>query len=320
FFGSNVLPSGNVFLVGGEFAGPNARQPDPSSKSEIYDPVTDTWTPIPDHPETFGDDPSVVLPNGKILAGSLFTPHTVLFDPATNTWSPAATKLRNERSDEQTWTLLPDGSVLSYDNFSSAKTRVSTAQRYIPSTNTWVDTGVLPVLLSTIDTGFEIGPALLLPDGRVFQIGADGHTALYDPSTNTWAAGPSIPGMQGADDAPAVMLPNGHVMFAVDTPLFNTPTTLFDYDPDTSALTNVTPTGTLGAILAGSIAQELKFVALPNGHVLTSIDSDQLWDFAPDGTPSDAWRPAVTAITANGGGTFTITGTQLNGISEGSSF
>jgi hypothetical protein len=182
-----------------------------------------------------------------------------------------------------------------------------------------VDTGVLPVLLSN-ETGFEIGPALLLPDGRVFQIGAEGHTALYDPSTNTWAAGPNIPGMQGADDAPAVMLPNGHMMFAVDTPLFNTPTTLFDYDPDANTLTDVTPSGFLGAILAGSIAQELEFVALPNGHVLTSIDSNLLWDFAPDDAPSDPWRPTVTAVTANGGETFTITGTQLNGISAGSSF
>jgi hypothetical protein len=126
--------------------------------------------------------------------------------------------------------------------------------------------------------------------------------------------------MQGADDAPDVMLPNGHVMFAVDTPLFSTPTTLFDYDPEANSLTNVAPTGTLGAILAFSIAQELEFVALPNGHVLTSIDSNQLWDFAPDGAPNDSWRPAVTAITPNGGGTFTITGTQLNGISAGSSF
>jgi hypothetical protein len=84
-----------------------------------------------------------VLPSGKILAGSLFTADTYLFDPATSTWSFAATKLRNERSDEETWTLLPDGSVLSYDNFSSANSGISTAQRYIPSTNTWVDTGVV---------------------------------------------------------------------------------------------------------------------------------------------------------------------------------
>jgi hypothetical protein len=65
-----------------------------------------------------------------------------------------------------------------------------------------VDTGVVPVRFTSRDVGFELGPALLLPDGRVFQIGAEGHTALYNPSTNTWTAGPTVPGGQGADDTP----------------------------------------------------------------------------------------------------------------------
>src|SRR5262249_50995726 len=109
-FPSNVLPSGKVFVMGGEFSGP-ATGLNWTNKGELYDPVTDSWTPLPNHPESrFGDDPTVVLPNGKILAGSLTTPSTYLFDPATNTWSFAATKLRNDRSDEETWTLLPDGS------------------------------------------------------------------------------------------------------------------------------------------------------------------------------------------------------------------
>jgi hypothetical protein len=82
----------------------------------------------------------------------------------------------------------------------------------------------------------------------------------------------------------------------------------------------VTPTGTLGDILANSEAQFFKFVALPNGDVLMSDDSDLLWEFTPDGTPNDAWRPTITAITPNGAGTFTITGTQVNGISAGASF
>src|SRR5262249_38247601 len=141
-----------------------------------------------------------------------------------------------------------------------------------------------------------------------------------DPSTNTWTAGPTVPGLQGADDAPAAMLPNGHVLFAVDTPLFNPPTSLFDFDPGSNTLTNVTPTGPLGDLLAGSTAGEKTFLALPNGDVLMTDLSDQLWEFTPDGNPNDAWRPAITAITPNGGGTFTVTGTQLNGISEGASF
>jgi hypothetical protein len=62
-----------------------------------------------------------------------------------------------------------------------------------------------------------------LQDGRILELGANGHTALYTPSTNTWAAGPNIvgslgntPATFGADDAPGAILPNGHVIFAAD--------------------------------------------------------------------------------------------------------
>jgi hypothetical protein len=261
-----------------------------------------------------------VLPSGKILAGSFSTANTYLFDPATNTWSFAATKLRGDRSDEETWTLLPDGSVLSYDNFSSVDNGVNTAQRYIPSTNTWVDAGVVPVPLANESGGSEIGPALLLPDGRLFQVGSEGHTALYNPSTNTWTAGPLIPGAQGADDAPGAILPDGHVIFAADGPDATPPTHIFDFDPVANTITDVTPSGALGAALAASGAFEERMLALPNGDVLLSDYTQQIWEFTPDGGPSETWRPAITSIVPNGGGTFTVTGTQLNGLSEGASY
>src|ERR1035438_6877267 len=82
--------------------------------------------------------------------------------------------------------------------------------------------GTLP-LLSSDALGHELGPVLRLQDGRALVIGANGLTALYTPGTNTWAAGPSItgtlnghPATFGADDAPAAILPNGHVILAAD--------------------------------------------------------------------------------------------------------
>src|SRR5262249_13299944 len=211
YFGSNVLPSGKVFLVGGEYSGPSGTA-NWTNTGEMYDPVANTWSPIAPFPQTqFGDDPTEVLPNGKVLAGYLSGPQTYFYDPAANSWSLAANKLRNDRSDEETWVLLPDGSILSYDIFSSPAAGPGFAQRYIPSTNTWVDAGNVPIpLTNTTTLGAELGPALLLPDGRIFQIGANSNTVLYSPSTNTWTAGPTIPNSKGPDDPPAAMRPDCH--------------------------------------------------------------------------------------------------------------
>src|SRR5262249_7986076 len=157
--------------------------------------------------------------NGDVLAGYLSGPQTYIYHPATNTWTATGNKLTNDNSDEETWVKLPDGSVLSYDVCTNDPTGCSRghAQRYVPSSGTWVDSGTVPVPLTSKALGYELGPALLLPDGRVFQIGATNQTALYTPSTNSWAAGPSLPANMGADDAPAAMLPNGHVLLIADT-------------------------------------------------------------------------------------------------------
>src|SRR5262249_18394995 len=155
-------------------------------------------------------------------------------------------KLRGDRSDEETWLKLSDGSILSYDVFASISSGTGSAQRYVPSeggAGTWVDAGTVPVDLSSSSLGFELGPASLLPDGRAFFIGATGHTALYDPATNTWTAGPDIPNGQHADDAPSCVMPNGHVIFAADgssgSQTFSTPTHLYEYDPVAGTMTQL---------------------------------------------------------------------------------
>ena len=52
-------------------------------------------------------------------------------------------------------------------------------------------------------------------------------------ATNSWSAGPNVPGGFGADDAPGAILPNGHVLFTADIPLFHSPTHMFEFDPTT---------------------------------------------------------------------------------------
>jgi hypothetical protein len=177
-----------------------------------------------------GDDPSTLLSSRKILVGDLINSNTYIYDAALNAWSPSGTKVYPDSSDEEGWARISDGTIITYDLFHSIHTNGSYAEKYHPKTGMW--TGISPSdgtangtipQLSSRALGEELGPLLRLQDGRILAIGATQHTALYNPATNTWAAGPDISGMLngipspfGADDAPGAILPNGHVIFAAD--------------------------------------------------------------------------------------------------------
>lgn len=325
FYTSAVLPSGKVFAVGGEY-------PSFSNTSEVYDPVAGTWTytasvPTPD--TRYGDDPITVLPNGKILAGYYNGPQTYLYDPATGTWSSTGSKLHGDASDEESWVTLPDGSVLSYDVFGSINSGKFEAQRYIPSTGTWVDASNLsstnpPQVMSSFNEGFELGPAFLLPDGRVFYTGANGHTAYYTIATNTWSAGPDLPGGEVSADAPGAMLPNGDILLALSPHgsnsgsgySFPSPTNVFEFNPTTGTYTDVTPSG-FGLNSLPSFTTTM--LTLPTGQVLMSNYSGQLAIYTPSGSAQASLQPTIGTIT-NNGTNFTLSGTQLTGQSEGAAY
>jgi hypothetical protein len=337
-FASNVLPDGRVFVVGGEYSDPSSDQ-NWTNTGEIYDPVANTWTNIPNFPQSnYGDDPSEVLPNGDVLAGYVSGPQTYLYDPTRNAWLPTVPKLHGDRSDEETWMKLPDGSILSYDIFASITANRFEAQRFIPSTDEWVDASNLdpnnpPGLLSTPNVGAELGPAFLLPNGNAIFFGANGNTAVYNPSTNTWTAGPTEPTqtLNGKQtqlvmaDAPGAMMPNGDILVTLSPEgtsengqyTFPTPAWIYEFNPVTNTYTDVTPSN----FDLNSLESEYTIMlVLPTGQVLVTNGTRQIDVYTPDGTPNATWQPAISNITDNGNNTFTLTGTQLNGLSEGASF
>ncbi len=168
-----------------------------------------------------------------------------------------------------------------------------------------------------------------MPDGRLLQFGRSSNTAIYDPATGTWAAGPVIPdGLEaGGDDAisgsTAAMLPNGHVLFEADVPDTGGPTRFFEFDPTTpldSSLTEVTPA--IEAYQDNSVNSATHMIVLPTGQVLLgnagSLTGNQQYVYTPTGAPQAAWKPTISNVVANGNH-YTLTGTQLNGLSAGGS-
>ncbi len=237
-----------------------------------------------------GDEPSILLSKDKILVGNLLNNSTYIYSTGTDSWSLAADKVYNDSSDEEGWTKLPDGSVLTYDLFQSVAQNTGYAEVYHPGPDAWTSIspadgtakGTLPVLSSPA-LGYELGAVLRLQDGRVLVIGANNLTALYTPSTNTWAEGPKIFGKLsnrfgsiddarfGADDAPAALMPNGHVLMAADAGP-NPVNSDGDTTRGSTAITHIPSTA--GLQLGWAVAQQDgKNTAIPPGAYITSIDS-----------------------------------------------
>jgi len=319
YYASAVLADGRVVVAGGEYSDAG----NDTDKGEIYDPVANSWTSIgtPGWGQ-LGDAAACLLADGRLLVGNLSDTRTAIYDPVANTWT--ATGNMAARSNEETWTLLPDGSVVTVSCANHPH-----AERYIPATGSWISAGSTPVELVQASS-IEIGPAVLLPDGRVFTVGATGHTALYTPpgnstGTGSWAAGPDFPTdsagrLLKAKDAPGCLLPNGRVLCvagpagdgANDWP---TPTMFFEFDG--THLNRIADPPN-----ANTVIYEGRMLLLPTGEVLYCAGSAAMHIYRPDPGGNATWKPVITHCQTDlhPGVSYQLTGQQLNGLSQAVSY
>lgn len=338
-----VLADGRVLFVGGEYNQNQYSLPfQPTAltnMSAVYDPVADRWTMIAPPPGVpyIGDPPSTVMPDGSFVFGTKLGRDMWRLDPVALTWSPVSAAGKADDFAEEGWTLLPNGTLFSIDVGLARH-----AEHYDPVTGAWYDDGATPVTLTSptdkpggltygpapvevvggitygpgpAGTYFppgEVGPALLLPDGRVFATGAaasgaTGHTALYAPGATptvagSFAAGPDFGSGDSALDASAALLPSGHVLIAAPSGHF------YEYDGVTMPVTGSLPSNN---------GNTLYFVLpLPSGQVLVTGGVIQV--YTGGGAPDPAWAPTITSAPAavTRGATYALSGTQFNGLSQ----
>jgi hypothetical protein len=319
FYASAVLADGRVFVGGGEY---NLGAQVWTNRCEIYDPVANTWANVapPAGWPNIGDAACVVLPNGKLMLSNIAfqpigqTPQIAFLDPTTLTWTSGSMSGKEPNLDEENWTLLGDGTVLTVDVVSTPN-----AEKYIPFDNNWVSAGTTPsAMTNSTSLGYEMGPSVLRFDGTVMAFGANSFTAIYTPPATptdpgSWAAGPPMTGL-GMADAPACLLPNGRILIAASPlPIFNgTPTSFFETD-------GVTLTPEPGTPRAGvDNCFLVTYLVLPNGQVLESDTSPDMQVYTPTGGPLNAWRPTISTAPATvaPGTDYMISGTQFNGLSQ----
>jgi Kelch motif len=344
FFASNMLRDGRVFVAGGEDSQGTAT-------AEVYDPQSKQWTPTPvpsalldpSQPppykcscptQAFEDAMSMILADGTVLiapACSKIRDGTLIYDPVANAWTQGPncvhTGSKGSAQWEASWVKLPDDSILTIDDGTTY------AERYIPALRAWISDRDVPIALYGAPGNQvpEIGPGVLLPNGRVIFFGSSGHTALYipsgDTSMGTWMIGPNIPNGLVSDDGPASMMVNGKVLCVLANLSdggSGPPIYFYEYDFATGPTGSFTPVGSPGNPAPGS-SYNLKsngafFLALPDGNILAGFNSAQLYVYQPDCCRLTPGKPRVTTIDAGGNGSYHLTGTGLNGISAGAAF
>lgn len=200
------LTDGRVLVTGGV-----DRYDHPLSETEIYNPVTDSWSSASSmqrlrhfHTATPITGGRVLVVGGDVAAG----PATVaveIYDAATNTWSYGPAPAVNLSG--HTATSLADGRVLIVGG---AGAGMESAEIFDPVTNAWSPAG-------NAITARTWHTASLLPSGKVLVAGGtDGNGAelasaeVYDPETNSWSV--AAPMYDQRKNHSAAVLQTGEVL------------------------------------------------------------------------------------------------------------
>jgi hypothetical protein len=314
YFASAVLPDMRLAVLGGEY---NNGILDWTNLGAIYTPVAKTWQTLsaPSGWTTVGDAASVVLADGTWMVANCCSTQAALLDAATLTWTATGTG-KNDSNNEEGWTLLPNGEVLTVDT----NTGTEYSEIYNPSTGAWTAAG--STVAQVVDySAHEIGPAVLRPDGTVLQTGATGQNAVYDSVTGMWSAAPNFP-LNGSGhqldiaDGPAALLPSGNVLCMTSPGVYGEGVQFFEWNGTSFTAVPGTPNSPTDSSYYG------RMLVLPTGQILLTDGSNDVELYDSLGSPDPAWAPTITTVpaTLTPGTTYTLSGTQLNGLSQGAMY
>jgi hypothetical protein len=166
----------------------------------------------------------------------------------------------------------------------------------------------------------ELGSAVLMYNNKVFQLGGNVvASAVYDPTANTWAPGPTPTGGQNQADGPGALEPNGKVLVMLSPGLFAGGCQFMEYNPTTNTLANTSnPT---------NCPSDSSFVGhlmiLPNGQIMFTDFSGLVEVYTPtSGTVAGVAPTIFTSTTTfhSGSTNNVLLGKQLNGLTENNAY
>jgi hypothetical protein len=319
YFGAGILPDGRVMIEGGEYINNN---PVWTTLGAVYNPVTNTWASVapPAGWTSIGDASAAVLPDGTYLQSDCCSTRAALLNPSTMAWTATGAGKQGASNDEESWTRLWDGRIVTVDCNNTVNLQAS--EFYTPSTGKWTlgpNTANKTCDINADGSGsHENGPQIQRYDGTVIAIGGTGRNDVFNPTTNTWTAAPNSPVVGGKQldsaDGPGVLLPDGNVLIAMSPGIFQNGTHMIEWTG--SAFTEVAAPPRA----ASNSSFNQNFMLLPTGEVLLTDFSNDIEMYRPTvRTPVAAAVPAISSLsttTLTHGGTFSLTAQRMNGLSE----
>lgn len=342
-------------LNGNEIKSPNRNKCEIYDPSANY--PTGQWRSVRDFPGDLADGIVTPTTDGTLLVAGIGDATLRRFDPANAAapWSPVATlpapfTTFNEGSLTR---LQNDGNFL-YQNGGSEYVPGNPAHwlaRVVPAFNPYgtVYCPVPGVANAAYPCSSEGGAALTLYDGRVFVAGATGYNAVYDPTNKTIANVATTPtariGLQlytqQADpnhpdpndpkhfvytntnklvSAGPRMDENGQVVM----PTGNILATVTGWDFSNNKFYELKTSGTLSFVdvsaggptsCSGNVLQ----TPLPDGSVMVACSAKStIFAYRPAGSQLTKYgQPTIQSIAGPVNGSFTLTGTTLNGLTNG---
>jgi uncharacterized repeat protein (TIGR01451 family) len=201
-----VLQDGRVLVAGGFDNNGN-----PLSSVEIYDPSKGTWSTASPMLAAGWAMAVATMTDGRVLfaggdlssAGSTSVSAVAeIYDPVAGTWTATAPMPSADYS--QAAVLLGNGDVLVAGGEEECCGAAVQEALYDPGTGTWSSTG--------LTNAHSDGSMVVLADGQVLLAGGyTSGTDIYDPASNTWSPGATLPYSFGYE--PIALLANGTVLF-----------------------------------------------------------------------------------------------------------
>jgi len=185
---SLVALNGKVYGMGG-YQALNPFPFDPSNKAFVYDPGTNSWSPIADMISPRGSSASVVL-NGIIhLVGgantdALDSHHS--YDPDTDSWS-SVSSLNQKRSGLTAATINSKIYAVGGYFLSGGVVSLSSAEVYDPGTNDWSNIASMPFT--------KLGITSEVVQNKMYVFGNENGTAVleYNPAADVWTSLVNMP-------------------------------------------------------------------------------------------------------------------------------